>query len=235
MGLRNFILFLILISFSGCKKKWKEPVRVDFDIECKGVDAGGQSGPNSLSINSGTLYISKIRITGKRKQSSDVDFSAETAVAVNAANNTSDHPVYFDIPQGTYTDFNLEITTGDANKSFIKIQGFFTGEIPIPPRPQQPPVFPVIIEIATPSAYQVKAKENNGSNEIVLVKPNGRRAAIVFDIEYWFANVPMEMWEDAELQNIQGKPTIIVNNLYNTTIYSKISDQINFSITTTFK
>ncbi|MBN4066177.1 hypothetical protein JYT51_02485, partial [Candidatus Amoebophilus asiaticus] len=221
------ISFLILIYFfclmQGCGKKWKETAEVDFNFELE-EESGGY-----LSFDGGHIYIDQITFSGQRKQGKDVDFNRKFSEGEDKGIFSSLLTfVSFDIPQGTYTNIDIEIKTKTpSNESSILLTGTYLNN--------QGNRIPIRFEFNTPEIFSIKAETADGGSEIVLIESKPATASTIFDPFFWFNTVQKNQFEGASTTDIDGISTIVINNSLNLDIFNLVNDRVNKATKTVIK
>lgn len=210
-----------MAAMFGCGKKWKEPVAVNLGFNVKTAETGIPGTPGTLSIKAGNILLTSLDFSGKRKKGGDVAFQHACNVSVDIATGIPSSSVSFDIPQGTYTamDCKLLFSSNPSGSNTIVLTGSYTQ--------MNQQVVPVIIEINASYPFNIHVKENNGADEIVLVKDSPRQLRITVDIGEWLATITSAMLESATQVNIGGQNSIYINSVTNGALYNNISTRIS--------
>lgn len=213
---------LIAITIFGCFfacKKWKEPTDVDFfvDIE-KSAALGGQ-----LTFTGGKINIESFDFDGDREKGDDVlftkDFNNGLLIPFNESQSVAE--LEFMIPQGEYKRIDIGFRTFDDNGDVcILVEGTYTysggGSIPFR------------FEFTDSEQFKIRAENKNGGN-ILLDKDISSSAKIVLDPNYWFQPVPTSYFENADVSNISGTNTILINKDNNDLIYDIVLNRLEES------
>lgn len=236
-----FKFLLVLILLSACqKKKWKKPVHIACSLELTDSNTG------LVKIHYGSFIVKEIDFDGSRKQGANsISFNKklETEAAIYTpyyqSSYTSTYTFYyssyyasytqlnpeaspeitFDIPQGTYSQFNLDLKLkiNSANQSLV-LYGTYTNSFQI----KIPVVFSLDI------AETISSSASNG--EIVFVEGNDYKASIVFNTANWFESVSQNMFENANLTTVGfwpwGNKVMYINKNENSAIYDLIVGRI---------
>lgn len=215
---RIFFTLFIFSAFS-CGKKWKEPTQVTMVFEIKSVNTGNQGSPGALNIYNGSVNFSSIELSGERKQGDDIFLSQNSNSSIDVNTGAVSPSIHFDIPQGTYDYMRFKITCDkQSGDNSILLMGTYTK--------LNNQVVPVRFELASTEYIEILPKENNNSDEVVLVKDVARNLVITVDVENWFSSLTTTLFEDADLTNISGQPTILINTQNNSTIFTNIINRI---------
>lgn len=211
------IFVVILASCDKDKDKWKLPVDVNFKVDIN----RSPSKAGALVFTGGELVLSEFEFDGERMQGEDVYFynSYENGLVVPFDPNVSNAELEFDIPQGTYTKIDIYFRAeGYGDKSII-IEGYYTDSLGTSN--------PVLFEFEEVEIYKAVAKDISGSNEIILQEGVPYTAKIILDPVYWFQSVSTKMLDDAELVDVNGVPTILINDWYNEAIFDLVMDRVD--------
>lgn len=210
----------LLLIFASCEKKWKQPVTVNLEFET--VQTLG-----SVDFNDGSISVNEIQFSSSRKQAEDVAFERDEDVSINMPSGSFSTPVSFELPQGTYTQMKLNLVVENDSGPGIILKGNYAK--------QGQQVIPVQIEINSSQLFQLIVKENDGTNEIVLIKDAPRALVITMNLEFLLTDISIDSWQNADMQNTTGIPAIIINTQNNPTIYNSIISRLNGSFQAQFK
>jgi hypothetical protein len=218
---------LIVITILGCLfacKKWKEPTDVNFfvDIE-KSATLGGQ-----LTFTGGQINIEYIDFDGDREKGDGVHFTKDfnNGLLIPFNESQSIAGLEFVIPQGEYNRIDIEFKTVDDNGAVcILVEGnyVYAGGGSIPFR----------FEFTDSKQFKIRAEYKNGGN-ILLDKDISSSAKIVLDPNYWFQPVPTSYFENADVSNISGINTILINKDNNDLIYDIVLNRLDESAIVVF-
>ncbi len=207
-----------ICSLFACKK-WKEPTDVDFyvDIE-KTATINGQ-----LSFSRGYIILDFFDFDADREKGDDVLFDKTFAngltIPFDAYQVVSE--LEFVIPQGEYKRVDISFGTFDDNGDIcILVEGEYTysGGDSIPFR----------FEFTDSEQFKIRADNSNGGN-IVLDKDVQSPAKIILDPNHWFQPVPLSYFESANITNLSGTNTIVINKNDNDIIYDIVIDRLDES------
>jgi len=140
-------------------------------------------------------------------------------LSINFDETQSIPELNFMIPQGEYDRIDIRMRTyDDDNTISILVEGTYTysGGGAIPFR----------FEFEDSEQFKIRA-ENNGSGNIVLDKDVSSLAKIVLDPKHWFEPVPISLFENADITNVNGTNTIVINKDENDDIYDLVVDRID--------
>ncbi len=225
--MKRYFLIISIISSIGllntaCKKeqdKWKQPSDVRFKVDIK----KNESASDKLQFIGGTINISEFSIDGTRVQGEDPYFetSFDDGLLIEFDSVNSVGGLSFDIPQGTYTRLNVKFKAESYGENTMVILGTYKND--------DDELIPLRFESASSQIYNVTAKTSAGNPEIILSEENGSIGTILLDPVYWFGNVSEYSLENADLFEVEGEMTILINEDTNKTIQNKIKNRIDKS------
>lgn len=225
--MKGYFFIITIISSLGvfnisCKKeqdKWKLPSKVSFAVDINKND----SSSDRLQFNEGTINITEFSIDGTRVQGEnpyfETTFPEGLLVEFDSLNKVDG--LNFDIPQGTYTRINVKFKAESNEENTIIILGSYKRE--------SEEIIPVRFETNSTQIYNVTAKSNNANPDIILSEEYSTNATILLDPVYWFENVSEYALENADLIDIDGIMTILINETSNSSIENKIKNRIDKS------
>lgn len=220
---RICIVIVIFYGLFACKK-WKEPTDVNFyvDIE-KTATLGGQ-----LTFTGGDINIEYFDFDGDREKGDDVlftkDFNNGLLIPFNESQSVPE--LEFMIPQGEYKRIDISFRTYDNNGDVcILVEGIYaySGGGSIPFR----------FEFSDSEQFKIRAENKNGGN-ILLDKDVSSSAKIVLDPNYWFQPVPTSYFENADVSDVSGTNTILINKNNNDLIYDIVLNRLEESALVVF-
>ncbi len=211
-----FFLIVTMIFFllQSCGKKWKKTTNVAFKFEINKQSNG------YLKFNDGYIYIKEIKFSGDRKQGEDVYFNRDFGNESKANFITSSTFVDFDIPQGTYTDIEIEIEACEhSGEEVLELTGTYINDYG--------DTFLVEFIFDLKIIFQIKAESADGNNEIVLIEDKPAVATTIFDPLFWFGTVTKTMLDSADVEDDDGIPTIEISDSDNEYIYILVLGKID--------
>ncbi len=211
----------IAIIATSCGKKWKEPARVNFNFVVQTKKSAPEGTPAAINIDAGAAVLTNVEFAGVRKQGEAVNFQNSPNTSIDLSTGNIISSVYYDIPQGRYTSMNLKLSfsPNTTNTNGILMKGTYTLT--------NMQIIPVQFELKISQIFNVSVKENDGSDEVVLVKDSPRNLKIKINMNEWLAAITPAMFEAATTQNVSGQNTIVINELNNSNIYSGIYNRIS--------
>jgi len=218
-NMKNIIVLNLLIftCFYGCKKdKWNEPASVSFTFDLNRNP--GMS--DKLVFSDGKIVLESFTFEGDRVQGDDVYFTNTFSSGLSATMNSNHlNDLSFDIPQGTFTRISISFSTyGTNNSNHIELSGSYSSGRGVQS--------PLIFRYNAKETFTIIAKNSNGSNEIVLNKDNPVSPNITIDPIYWFQPVSLNLMNNAEMVDVNGTQTILIDNSTNVDIYNIVVGRI---------
>jgi len=183
----------------------------------------------SFTIDKGTLVLQTLEFDGRRDQGDDYYFTSGFSTPLRAELHTkiTNQKVEYDIPQGIYNRIELNLSLGVESENTICFEGRF----------QRGPMdeIPVIFEYAFQEQVRVRAKNNQGSDQIVISKENPLKAKVVINVPNMFQFVNMSMIRNAETIQQNGGQTIKINNTQNTEIFNLLAARLDNAMYVVFE
>lgn len=207
----------IFITIIGCKKdELKLPTDVSFKMDIN----RNPSASGHLIFNNGFILLSEFEIEGTRQEGDPFLFnkSFPKGLMINFNPTNSISELEFDIPQGIYTDMDISFETFDDNDDItILVEGTYTNQSNIS--------YPIRFEFLSSEYFNINGESESGT--IVLNKDKPITAFVKFDPIYWFDSISNNMLNNAELIDLGGELTILINENENTNIYDIVVDRID--------
>lgn len=212
------IILLVFFCINSCKKDtFTDPTDVRFIIDInRNSGAGGK-----LIFSKGNLVINEFIFESDRVQGDDIYFknSFSSGIYITFDPDAPVSELNFDIPQGTYTRINITFSTaGDVNDTHIFVEGSYNSGMGIS--------YPIRFEFKAKETFSVLSQSISGGSEIVLNKDIPMTPKIIFDPIYWFQPVSQNLFDNAEIVDIEGVSTILINSTTNTEIFNIIVGRI---------
>jgi hypothetical protein len=222
------ISVILALSFGqqSCKKsELKKPadVSVKMDINRQ------QSTSGDLVFTAGYIRLADFSVEGTRQEGAPVEMSKEFPSGEVITFSPTDFisALYLDIPQGNYTDLDISFNTFDDNdQPTIQVEGTYTN--------QSSQSFPVIFEFESSESFSINGESETAEPIIVLDKNVPAVSFIQFDPVYWFDIVTTNQWNNADLVDIGGTMTILINDSENENIYDVVADRVDEATEATF-
>lgn len=224
------ILGLLFIMYSCEENELSLPTEVTFEFSMETFQAGGSDkSQNGFTIDEGVMLISNIQFDGQRDEGEDYYFSKQYSDPLETemhTGNTSQH-VAFDVPQGVYNKIDIAFTLGKDSIDAFELNGKFS----------QGPLneIPVRIEYNFMEQIEVQVKDASGNGQIVLKKDTPVQARVVFKTPSMFQLVNFNMIQNAEVINIDGVETILINNEVNSDVFNLLASRIDNSLAVVFE
>ena len=222
---------IFIMGFSSCEKdELTLPSKVNFEFTMETYHGSGAAQSKyGLDIDEGTIVINSIEFDGRREVGEDYFFSRDFTPSLKADmhNGDTNQNISFDIPQGVYTNIEIEFSLGDEDKNALVLDGKYK---------QGPFVkVPVRIEYTLQEKIRVRAKNQNGKEQIVLQKDKPSIAKVIFNTPAFFQLINPKMIENAVRVEINGKQTILINNEVNVNIFNLLATRLDNSVRVIFK
>lgn len=213
MGLKIFCFFILGIFACSKVNQWKQPTAVcfAFDIAEETVMDG------ALFFKEGYVTIESFKFDGKREQGGGVYFTKYYEQELNTLFGAADiSDLEFDVPQGSYTGINLDITSEVKNKKpNLVAHGVF--------RSTTGKSYPICFELTKMETFSVIGKDLvEHDSEINLLQVSKTKATILLNPAKWFAVLEKSALEQAEKVSVEGINTILINNAVNTQLYKDV-------------
>jgi len=223
-----FFLLVTVIGLGSCNRKWKKATKVAVYLETVRFEGNTSqnAGPETLLYKSGHMRIINIQLIGERYQADGIDFERNESVQYDFATGSA-LAYQFDIPQGTYSDFDVDLQAGNAGtEPGIKLLMVWVNSASEEVN--------VEFKLRRQDVYHCVAKEVDGSEQIDLVADENRDMVITLDFDQWFSFITPEMWDDAErfgTSNFQVK----IDESNNSDLYHQIADRIGDGISVQYQ
>lgn len=226
--MQRIIVFslLIFLTLQGCKKnQLKIPTDVSFKMDIN----RNPSNTGHLVFNNGSILLAAFDIEGTRQEGDPIAFSKSfpQGLSVNFSPTNTISDLFFNIPQGVYTDLDVSFETFDDNGDItILVEGQYTNQSSV--------TFPLRFEFLSSEYFSINGESGSGSGTIVLNKDTPVSTLVKFDPIYWFGTISNNMFNNADLVNIGGQMTILINESNNSDIYDIVADRIDETTSATF-
>ncbi len=206
-------LFVVgLLAVTGCnKEKWDKTTSVGIAMAVSNTEVGQDGDAGYLKLNGGHVKIASVAVSGVRLQGDDAYGSYNSAIDVEINEGTTTI-TSMHLEQGTYSSMDVNVATEDANNAIL-LNGHYTR--------QNLSSVPVQLKIHTSHVINMRALENDGTHEVVLIEGKPRAMMIELNLTDWFADITSTMWENADQQGGNGQIKISATEnivLYNTVI-----------------
>ncbi|MBL4862816.1 MAG: hypothetical protein JKY09_07365 [Crocinitomicaceae bacterium] len=221
-----FLFILFVLVATGCKKnQLKKPTDVSFKMDInRNTSANGK-----LVFTSGTILLASFDVEGEREEGDPIAFtrSFSSGLLVNFSPDNSISEIQYDIPQGVYTSLDVNFSTfDDFGGNTIVVNGIYTNNASND--------IPVRYEFLSSEYFSISGEDYSGSSSIVLDKDTPANTLIKLDPIHWFSIITTNMMENADLVNVGGIMTILINESVNDNIYDLIADRIDESTEAVF-
>jgi hypothetical protein len=227
---------ILVMLLSACDKLMdtspeKLPARLEFEFaidECEIIDtkdipaSGGNNNQSKFTIDRGFLSIENIEFDGRRQHgATNVYFFSDFAetVKLHLTGSLSQTEIAFDIPQGVYSMVELTFHLGDEDTPSLVMEGSFQ-------RGNHEPV-EVRFEYAYREQVRVKAKKQDGQQEVIFNKDEVSMAEVRVDTQSLVRLINFGMLMDAETVIVDGREILLINEHTNPGLYNNISARLN--------
>ncbi len=233
---------VMLLAITGCQKDpmtFPAKVQFEFGMITTASDSQAADGIETrngsitrFTFNQGSLAINDISFEGRRQDADDVFFNApmDPVVVVNLAEGTSNQAIEFDIPQGIYKRMEFIFEIGSPQHIPLVVSGTANigglhGEIPLR----------FEYEFAEPVRVVAKAKGQENNEDILLQKENPATARLEIDAEFLFRLISPGMMINADIEELEGHPEIIINSSKNPSLFNMVAARVDQSFKITFE
>lgn len=210
--------FLVLLCSSCEKDELTKPVEVQFDFQMSREPQRN----TPYEFSGGAFKIQSISFNGDREKGEDISFISDfnSDVDVDLETENTIPQVTFDLPQGIYKTMELRIVT---NSSIVLTGKYKNALVPIIQ------ILPIRLEMDIPE-LELLIKSKDGASEISLNRNTGATVKVYLNPADWFDKISLVALNKAELQPIQGIPSILISKSLNQEIYSNLTSVIPGSI-----
>ncbi|MFC2151854.1 hypothetical protein ACFLSE_04935 [Bacteroidota bacterium] len=224
-----YFISLIFLALSCEKDDLTQPVEVKFEFSMDSFHMDGVSKAGStFDIDEGIIIINEIEFDGRRDQGEDYYFTSgfSSPVMIQMHNGVMSQEMSYDIPQGVYNRIELNLSLGDTNQYALQLKGRF----------QRGPMEEVLVEFEYEFQEQIRirARNNQGNEQVVLTKNSDLTANVIMDVPYLFQLVNMNMIQNAEMTNNGGTQILEINNNKNTNIFNLLATRLDNSMRVVF-
>ncbi len=214
----SVFLAIIVTLLGSCGKKFKETSPLNVTVKMVNTDVS-----EHFSFESGEMYLGTFGMNGDRKQGDDVLFSNVLSDGTTADLKTGViSPVLtYDLPQGTYT--TLSINLGSKPKQSLGAIRLIGKYIQIEQGGEQE-THQIVFQYSPATMYSLNAIT---SGEINILSDKSTTVKIEMDAHYLFSAVPENLWHTAQHIELDGKETIFITDINNTSIYNLLITRLN--------
>jgi hypothetical protein len=234
-----YVVILVLMGLTACEKDpltLPSRVNLQFGMTPRESGTGQTGGPETQTtgqtspfvVNQGNLTVGDIAFEGRRRDASDVFFTAEfnPPILSNLSQGTSNQPVSFDIPQGVYQRIEMVFELGAPGHLPLELRGMASlgplGNVP------------VLFQYHHEEAVRVVAKASQGQ-EIVLDREKPSTARVIIDADFLFRLVNTGMLLNADITSINGEAVILISNNTNNNIFNMVAARLSQSFQVVFE
>lgn len=204
---------MLMLGIFACSKvnQWKQPVEICFVIE----PASSTFNIISLDFKEINLFLHRFNFDANRAQGADVYFTKQypsnASVTFDASCNTN---LKFEIPQGTYADINIKITSEQEQGPSIQLLAQFD---------YNNQKIPLLLELSKLEDIQLKGVDLQGNQTNLNLENRDRvEARIQLQVENWFDGITTAMLEEASTLDSNGQASILIRSNANVDLYNQI-------------
>lgn len=209
----------------SCGKELKETARANFTF---GVNQSSVSWGN-VSFTGGTFRLTSVEFSGTRQRGDAVTFQNNSVSNVDLTSGTASPDVYFDLPQGTYTNIDMVFRADPENAQTpaLSLIGAFIN--------WSNDTVPVYFDFGAAQIFSVRAQNTSGGNEITIIEGRPVNVTVTFDPTYWFDPLSYWQFQNATYIPVNSIPSIVIDATnYNTNLYQSIYDRVGQSTKVVF-
>lgn len=217
-----FFVSVIVLFFTSCEREdYTEPVEVDFEFSMDLFQMSDGAKQGLFEITKGSMVVQSIELDGRRDQGGDYFFTSgfSTPLKAELHNKTTNQKVKYDIPQGIYNRIELNFSLGTESENSLQFEGRF----------QRGPMeeIPVVFEYSFQEQVRIKARNGQGSDQIVISKDKPLKAKVKVNVPNMFQFVNMNMIKNAQISQYNGQQIIKINNTENTDIFNLMASRFD--------
>ncbi len=219
--MKRYLALVVLISLQACssadESDLKEPTTLEFRMDLvREATKGG-----ALSFNGGFLILSRFTFDGDRVQGGDSYFDREyeDGLYVPFEAGTPIGDLNFMVPQGTYTEIEVEFEIESDDDLSLQAEGIYTNS--------DGATYPVVLQLEKLEIFGVNARNDAGNSEVILTANRMNLGNITLNPVHWFSSVSIEELDEAETVDFEGVETILINEEVNEDIYDEVEDRVD--------
>ncbi len=183
-----------------------------------------------LTFSRGTITLASFDFEGEREQGEDVYFNQTFSGGLTLPFDPDFYiqELDFDIPQGIYTRIDISFETFDEyDEDNIVVEGIYKN-------PQEETI-PILFTFKSGEYFSIVAEDYSGASTIVLNEDIPVKSIIKLDPVHWFQIISNSTFEEADLVEVNGVPTILVSEDENTDIFDLVVDRLDESTEAVFE
>ncbi|PLX23701.1 MAG: hypothetical protein C0597_00685 [Marinilabiliales bacterium] len=225
------IFVSMVIILSSCEKDdITQPVEVEFEFSMESFHMEGDSkAASGFDVDEGTIIISEIQFDGRRNQGEDYYFTSDfnSPLMAQMHNRVMNQNVSYDVPQGIYDRIDIHLSLGDSAQFALQLQGRF----------QRGPLDEVLVDFqyAFKEQINIRARNNQGNEQVVFTQDSGLKAKVIFDVPHLFQFISMKMIQNAEITKNGNASVLEINNEKNTDIFNLMVTRLDNSMRVVFE
>jgi hypothetical protein len=222
-----FILLLFLITGCGKENAFKNPATVAFNV---GMNPQGVAPSDDLTFSDGYVILHQFTVIGERAVGEGFEFSRTfpNGLKIPFYNNLTFEDLYFDLPQGAYTNLKVRFETANSSTPTLFVEGNYNYNNPLKPS--------TTIHLAwnTSKTIEVDIFNSTISQSLTLSETKKELPKIIFHPKLWFANITVLMLENASFVTTPSNQQIMtIDPITNTAIFTIIDTKVGTELTCT--
>jgi hypothetical protein len=211
-------ILLLLLLVSGCSSKWKETGGINFSFELNGTSESNFG----FWFSSGQIHLGRLRFEGDRLQARDVSFDDRFVddMKIDIPSGLPTNTLYYELPQGTYRNIKMGVSLENVADSLpsIMLNGYFRDSTGL--------TRDVIFKLNGKIESTLKTLYPGDRENYSILEGDFYTATIRFSIGDWFSTIPPSILQDAVIDIINSRETILISAERNVNIYSIILPKI---------
>ncbi len=203
---------------------------VSFAVDMQREQATG----SGLRFTEGHAVLSSFEFEGDREQAESVHFEKEygQGLYIPFSPNQAPGELKFQVPQGSYRRIAISFETAEGDEeeesggSGLVVKGVY--------RTGSGSELPLLFELSSSGEFETVAKSVSGGSQVVLKREAPASATIRLNPLYWFQAVPSSSLDNAEVFEVNGVATILINEEANEHIYEIVVSRLGKGAETVF-
>ncbi len=214
---------MLMLGIFACNKvnQWKQPLELCFAIELEPSTAG-TTNSFFIEIESVQLALQSFNFDANRAEGADVYFTKQYAANASVLfDATCQTNLQFEIPQGTYSNIGLSLSSKQDQGPGIIVSAKFNNNNQS---------IPVLLELSKLDDIQLFGVDQQG-NQTDLNLDNLERveATIQIAVSEWFDGVTISMLEEAVQLDVNAQPSIYISSVSQEDIYNQILENLQLN------
>ena len=210
--MRLKLLCGLMLCVFACSKvnQWKQPTELSFDVVLSQTHAIDQR----VQFTGGELALQQFTLEGKRTEGGDVFFSNTYDPAARISIGENQTPALtFDVPQGDYTQLNLQWEPRQRQGADVVLEGTYQATDGV--------VSPLRIELPAPEAFEIRhaGLAARAAQSLTIDQTKGH---IVLEVGHWLNPQMIEQLDRADQVEENGTFVLLISQKHNTALYERI-------------